>query len=158
MPVALFDYQGLQEEFKDVLQGRWVPQENLHLTLRFFGETYEKELLIETLSSLPLLAKTSELKGLSLLSGSNVLYARTQDDTLFSLNAQLRDALLLPCEEEFIPHVTLMRVKKVLNQTILEQRLRAYDTKVIGTLLPKIQLMQSLITPTGSQYTLLKEF
>ena len=61
-------------------------------------------------------------------------------------------------EEKFIPHVTLMRIKKVLNQDLFEEKVRSYETKTVGIIQDKIQLIQSVITPTGAEYTLLKEF
>lgn len=158
VPVTLFDYKDLQNDFENILKGRWVPEQNLHLTLQFFADRYEKDFLIELISSLDLQAKTSELKGLSLLTRSNILYAQTQNDTSSTLHAQIQEALMLPAEEKFIPHVTLMRIKKVFDQELFEERLRSYETKTVGIIQDKIQLIQSIITPTGAEYTLVKEF
>ena len=89
MPVTLFDYKYLQDGFENIIQGRWVPEQNLHLTLQFFADRYEKDFLIELISALDLQPKTSELKGLSLLTRSNILYAQTQNDTSSILHAHI---------------------------------------------------------------------
>lgn len=158
IPVTLFDYKNLQDGFENIVQGRWVPEQNLHLTLHFFADRYEKNFLIKFLSSLKLQLKSSELKSLSLLKHSKILYAQTDNSSIHILHTQIQKALMLPPEPEFIPHVTLMRIKRVLDPTLFEQKLKSYDTEIIGTVHPKIQLIQSILTPTGAEYTLIKEF
>ena len=158
MPVTLFDYPSLQNDFSEVIRGRWVIPQNLHLTLNFFGNTLEKEFLAKTLGTLELNAEASDLKGLSVLEHNKILYARTDNDSLFQLHTQVQEALMLPSEQEFIPHVTLMRIKKIHQNTLFEEKITAYNDKIIGTLHPRIQLIQSRITPTGAQYTVLHEF
>ena len=158
MPVTLFDYPRLQDDFSEIIRGRWVTPQNLHLTLNFFGNTFEKEFLAKTLGALKFKAEASDLKGLSVLEHNKILYARTDNHSIFQLHAQIQDALMLPSEQEFIPHVTLMRIKKIYQNALFEKKVTAYDDKIIGTLHPKIQLIQSRITPTGAQYTVLNEF
>lgn len=158
VPVTLFDYQGFQDDFNAIVQGRWVPQQNLHLTLKFFGDRYEKEYLTEIISALPLRLESSELKGLCVLPSSNILYAQTNNSTLSTLYAQLKEALMLYEEERFVPHVTLMRIKTVSDQIVFEKKLKSYEAKTIGVLQEKIQLIQSVLTPSGAEYTLIKEF
>ena len=158
IPVTILDYQRLQDDFEGIIQGKWTIPQNLHLTLNFFGNVFEKEFLIKTLSTLELKAEPSDLKGLSLLTHNKILYAQTHNDSLFTLHTQIREALMLPCEQKFIPHVTLMRIKKINHPTLFEQKLRTYDKKIIGKVHPRIQLIQSQITATGAQYTVLKEF
>jgi len=158
LPVILSDYKGIQNDFDDIVQGRWVPTQNLHLTLQFFGHTFEKEFLIERLSRLQLKADASELKGLQCFNDNKVLYAKTDNPSLQIVHRQVAEALDLPHDEAFIPHVTLMRIKKIHHEDLLHKRIHLYDQKVIGRLHPTLQLIQSLLTPEGAIYTLLKEF
>lgn len=65
---------------------------------------------------------------------------------------------MLPFEQEFIPHVTLMRIKKINHPTLFKEKITSYEEKTIGVLHPKIQLIKSRITSAGAEYTLLKEF
>ena len=158
IPVTMFDYTSLQNDFEGLIQGKWIIPENLHLTLNFFGDRFEEEFLTELLSTLELKIEPSTLEGLGLLEHNNILYAQTPNDSLSSLHDYIREALMLPLEQEFIPHVTLMRMKKVKHPTLFKQTLSSYEGKAIGVLHPKIQLIKSRITTTGAQYTLVKEF
>lgn len=157
-PVTLFDYEAIKDDFKDVVTGRWVPVENLHLTLYFFADRFDKEFLIEKLSALRLQSESFEIKGLEFF-GENkeILSAQIQSSTLQALHTQIQEALQLPVEE-FIPHITLMRIKKVPHKDLLETRVHLYDDNTIGILQSNLQLIQSHLTPQGARYTLLKEF
>ena len=156
-PVTLLDYKGIQNDFDHIIQGRWVPTQNLHLTLQFFGPTFEKEFLIDRLSKLHLRAEISEIKGLECFKDNQILYAKTLNPSLNILHAQVEEALDLP-HQEFIPHISLMRIKKIHHEDLLHKRIHLYDQKVIGTLHPTIQLIESKLTPEGAIYTLIKEF
>jgi len=158
MPVTLFDYENLQYDFEGIIKGKWVIPQNLHLTLNFFGNAFEEAFLKQVLSTLELKADSCVLKGLGVLQHNQILYAQTYNDALLALHTQIREALTLPSEQEFIPHITLMRIKKINHPTLLKQKMRTYDDKIIGTVHPKIQLIQSHITSKGAQYTVLKEF
>ena len=158
MPVTLFDYKTIQEDFKEILHGRWVRSQNLHLTLKFFGDTYDKEFLIQRLSSLNLQAEASELKSLALLNENKILYAQTQNPSLQRIHAQIQKAFILPDEQAFIPHITLMRIKKIPDKIVLDEKIKKYEDKPIGKLHPKIELIQSVLTPQGAKYTTLKVF
>jgi 2'-5' RNA ligase len=157
-PVTLFDYQSIQNDFKDVVTGRWVPMQNLHLTLQFFGDKFEKQFILDKLYTLQIKTISSDLIGLSLLNDNTILYAKTQDSSIQKLHKELEKTFDLSCTQEFIPHITLMRIKKINHLELLEKRLRLYDDKVIGILQSKIQLIQSHLTPQGAKYTLLEEF
>ncbi len=158
LPVTLFDYTNLQNDFEGIIQGRWVPQQNLHLTLKFFGNSFEEEFLIEKLSALDLQAETSELKGLELLNNNKILYAKTQNPSLQRLYAEIQESFALPSQQEFTPHITLMRIKKIQDKPLLERRLQEYQEKSLGRLYPNIQLIQSRLSDKAAKYECVKEF
>lgn len=158
MPVTLFDYEALQSDFEDLIEGRWIPPQNLHLTLQFFAGMFEKEFLIEELSKLDLQAQSSELTGLGLLKNNKILYAGTENPSLTSLNEKIQNAFGLYDKHPFIPHITLMRIKKIHHYTLLEQKINAYEQKPLGRLHTEISLMQSLQTPEGVRYSCIKKF
>ncbi len=157
-PVTLFDYEALQHDFENIIIGRWVPLQNLHLTLQFFADKYEQEELIATLSGLELKAEASEIKGLDCFEHNQILYAKTDNSLVKTLHEQIIKLFDLPQKQEFIPHITLMRIKRVPHKELLEKRLRLYDDKPIGILQPSIQLIHSELTPKGAKYTVIKEF
>lgn len=158
MPVTLFDYERLKSDFEYSIHGRWIAQPNLHLTLQFFGQKYDKEFLLKTLSSLHLHVQESELKGLGLLKKNRILYAKTQNASLTPLYEKVQKAFGLSDEQAFIPHVTLMRIKKVPHDELLQKRLLQYEEKVLGKVHGEILLMQSHQKPEGVRYSVLKRF
>jgi len=158
LSVTLFDYQNLQDDFEHIIQGKWIPVQNLHLTLKFFAGQFEKEFLIERLSELNLQVEPSCLKGLELFEDGLVLYAKTQNPSILALHREVEKALMLSSAQEFTPHVTLMRIKKIHHRTLFEKRLRLYNEKLLGKVEPKIELIQSTLTPEGAKYTSIKVF
>jgi 2'-5' RNA ligase len=158
MPVTLFDYEGLRSDFEHTVHGRWIPQPNLHLTLQFFGQSYEKEFLLTTLCALHLHAQDSELKGLALLKKNRILYAKTQNASLTWLYEKVQNAFGLCDAREFTPHVTLMRITKIPYDELLQKRLLQYKEKVIGKVHGEILLMQSHLDPEGVRYSVVKRF
>lgn len=158
MPVTLYDYAGLRGDFEHLLEGRWMPEQNLHLTLQFFGRAYEKEFLLGMLSQLQLQVEGSELKGLDLLKNRTILYAKTLNPSLSRVSETLQKAFCLYDVREFTPHVTLLRIKKVCHHELLNKRLMSYEEKSIGKLHGAIALMQSHTAPEGTRYSLIKQF
>lgn len=56
--------------------------------------------------------------------------------------------------EFFLPHVTLMRVKTVVDKRALEA---AFETlAVAGSLLPRMELVRGLLSCEGAEHTVLK--
>jgi 2'-5' RNA ligase len=158
MPVTLYDYAGLRSNFEHLLEGRWMPEQNLHLTLQFFGRAYEKEFLLSVLSQLQLQAEGSHLKGLDLLKNRTILYAKTLNPSLAHVSKILQNAFGLYDAREFTPHVTLLRIKKVCDHELLNKKLIAYEEKSIGKLHGEIALMHSRTGPEGTCYSLIKQF
>jgi len=51
-PVILDDYASIQEEFKDIIEGKWVEEENLHLTWVFLGDLKDEKPIINKLQKI----------------------------------------------------------------------------------------------------------
>jgi len=157
LPVTLYDYEELQNDFNELMTGRWVPSQNLHLTLQFFGDRFKKDFLIQELSRLHLQTKSSEIRGLELFHHKKILYAKTDNPSLKTLYQTLQESFPTPVQEEFIPHITLMRIKKIQDQALLEQKIKMYDEKTVGILHPKIQLIQSYLGSGAAKYECIQE-
>lgn len=155
--VRLLDYESLKEDFSQTVQGAWLPYEKLHLTLAFFGNMYEKESLIETFSTLKFHIQASQIKGLSLFSHKKILYAKSENDSIVSLHKEIQEAFCLK-NDEFIPHITLMRIKKIKSLSLFEKKLQLYNEKIIGNIQPNIELIQSTLTSKGSVYKCLSKY
>ena len=58
----------------------------------------------------------------------------------------------------FGPHVTLMRVKTVVEKDAFYEQLDAYKNRKIGSLGSSLELIQSELHPDGARYSLIKRF
>ena len=127
--IRLFVGIGLPEDIRAQLSGlcggvpgaRWVPPENLHLTLRFIGEVNEgmAEDIHHTLQGIRTRRFDISIAGVGHFETGNevrVLWARVEKNPeLSALQARIESALvrmrLEPEERRFTPHITLARLK-----------------------------------------------
>jgi len=161
-----FNYEGLKL--------KWVEEENLHLTLRFFGniseslveKIYEKckevckeiepfELTLGLVSYFPLKG-TPRVIWIGIDSASNNLLKL---DNL--LKKTLKPLKLKEEREEFHPHVTLLRVKEKTDPVILKkffEELKRASEKLKGRsfFVREIIIFKSDLFPSGPKYTPLK--
>uniref|UniRef100_A0A7V6CE34 RNA 2',3'-cyclic phosphodiesterase n=1 Tax=Thermodesulfobacterium geofontis TaxID=1295609 RepID=A0A7V6CE34_9BACT len=161
-----FNYEGLKL--------KWVEEENLHLTLRFFGniseslveKIYEKckevckeiepfELTLGLVSYFPLKG-TPRVIWIGIDSASNNLLKL---DNL--LKKTLKPLKLKEEREEFHPHVTLLRVKEKTDPVALKkffEELKRASEKLKGRsfFVREIIIFKSDLFPSGPKYTPLK--
>ncbi len=156
LPATIDEYQTIQDDFSGVIMGRWTPPENLHLTLSFYGNKFTRDELLEKLASVKLTITPSVLRGMGYFKRRHILYANVDNPALASLYKTLNALFELPVRHDFVAHVTLMRVKEVLDAEGFERCLEGYKEKPIGTLGNTPELMQSELYSEGARYSLLK--
>ncbi len=147
---------------------RWIPPENLHLTLRFLGEIDrgEAEDLDAALSTIHAPAFTLAFDGLGTFGNDRAQRAlwmgAAANSMLDHLHGKVESATVrsgLPSERrKFKPHVTLARLK---NTPI--ERLREYLTLHGGIATPSFEvqaftLFQSHLGEEGARYEALAEY
>lgn len=157
VPVRLNDFEKIRHDFSPLLEGRWRDEEHLHVTVAFLGERFNADELIEKLSPFQFTFAVSELTRFEYFANSRVFVATTHNPALQHLYEQLETLLGL---EHIVlhPHVTLMRVKNIVDPSAFFNRLEGLSEKAIGILEPKIALYQSRLYPTGARYEILKEW
>lgn len=158
VPAKLTDFETLQKDFSDTLEGKWTKPENLHATLYFFGNMYQPDELIEKLSSIPMRVEPSPLVGAELFSHNRILSSPSVNPSLDALFATLTKTLDLPVKRAFVPHITLMRIKKILDYQALDRCIDTYRDRVVGTLSGPVELFESHTYPEGAEYELLQTF
>lgn len=157
VPVRLYDYEKIRSYFSPLLEGRWRDEKHLHITIAFLGERFNADELIEKLSHFQFTFTVSELTRFDYFANSRVFVTTTYNPTLQHLYDQL--ASLLGLEHVVLnPHVTLMRVKNIVEPSAFFNRLEGSSQTPIGILEPKIALYQSHLYPTGAQYEILKKW
>lgn len=158
LPAIIDDYETIQKEFSGVISGRWTPPENLHLTLSFYGSQFDQDELVQNLSALKLDVTPSIISGLGYFKRNKILYANVENPALASLHKTLNTFFDLPVTREFVPHMTLMRIKKIVDVDTFYDQLEIYKERKIGSLGSSLELMQSELHSDGAKYTLVKRF
>lgn len=149
----------------------WVAPENLHVTLKFFGET--KESTIPEIGHI-LSAAVSEVCPFSVqLSGLGVFGSRYDprviwvgmhgDEPLSLLAKKITEGLktigMEPDRQNFVPHLTLGRVKKVTDLKLFQKTMEKYrEVKLCQCTLDKLILFESKLHKDGPEYFVTEEY
>ena len=156
---ATIDYYGLLKERFSFLQGKWVERHNIHLTYLFLGEHPTPYPIIEKLEGIRYEKKEIPLAGLGFFGHPpKVLYAKAEDEALDALHHQIITRLGTTPDKPFVPHVTLCRIKKVLNFSRFIDTVRKYQHHHLGKLQGELTLIESVLTPKGPKYRVIRTF
>ncbi|PMP67378.1 MAG: RNA 2',3'-cyclic phosphodiesterase [Thermodesulfobacterium geofontis] len=156
------------------LKLKWVEEENLHLTIRFFGNISEN--LVEKIyKKCKEVCKEIDPFELRLSSAGYFPFKGTPrviwigiealSNNLFKLNDLLKKALkplkLKENGEKFHPHITLLRVKEKTDPSALKsffEELKKEAEKLEGKsfFVREIIIFKSELSPAGPKYTPLK--
>jgi 2'-5' RNA ligase len=166
----------LQRELKATeADVKWVPPGNMHLTLKFLGETEDKLLpeitdLLREISrtNKSFLLRLSHLGAYPKISAARIIWMGIEEGKNESRNiaqalGQHLLALGFPQEErDFSAHITLGRVKSGFNRDKLTKQLTAMQTtpgnSSLEFLATTLTLYKSTLTPKGPTYeTLIEE-
>ncbi|RMD85840.1 MAG: RNA 2',3'-cyclic phosphodiesterase [Candidatus Dadabacteria bacterium] len=146
---------------------RWIPQENLHITLKFIGEIQDKKLPLVAdigkevaLSCSTLTVRSSNVIPLPSPQKIRLLALAFQripslDSLVKTLNASLQKMGIPSEKRDFLPHATLARVKrgKTLPNIDLSR-----DIPPITFEASEIILFKSDLSPDGARYSPLYTF
>jgi len=151
---------------------RWVDAGNLHVTVRFLGETEEAKLpklrlLIDSIAAKFPSADTTidRLGGFPNLSRPRVIWAGlAETESVVSIVRMARQVELAvrqlrfePDSKGFKPHLTLGRVKDPRDLGGLPEYLKTYRFETLPARLDRLVLFQSTLTPHGPIYDRLHE-
>jgi 2'-5' RNA ligase len=142
---------------------RWLPPEQLHLTMSFIGEVdaEHEERLRETLAAVRVSSFFLPIAGVGAFGGErpSVVWAGVGKGHphLFALHQHIQDAVLHaglePDLKPFHPHITLGRARSV-SRAMLKPFLRRYaDTEFDQWKVTTFTLFSSRLAPEGSIYT-----
>ena len=165
----------IQSRFKSLgLHASWVKPGNIHLTLKFLGETDPDRIpgiqnkLTEALAPfVPFRLSSSSVGVFPDTKSPRVLWVGLKDEknALNTLQAAIEKALEtvgFPREQRsFSPHLTLARMKSPFGGKELKNELDAVNQEGIDSHpfdVGAIYLYESQLTPKGSIYTVLANF
>lgn len=150
----------LEEEYSDF---NWVPQENFHITLHFFGEKKRSDVIkkkieeaIFEISSFKLYSLGADL----FLNNKIVLYIYfRREKKLEELASNIYKVFLLEEKKKFIPHLTFGRSRVLSKQQYINLKKKLHRIPIeIDFSVNKIYLFQSIITQGKPIYKKIASF
>ena len=151
-PVILDDYTSIKEDFKDIIEGKWVEEENLHLTWVFLGDVKEIKPVIDKLKEISPLESQIGIEELGYFGRPpKVFFAKSEEKDLYEKAREFRNAGF--DLYRFKPHITLCRIKAIHDYKAYKEKLKTYREKTLGVILSEINLYESILTSKGAEYT-----
>jgi len=154
--------ENLKRNFK--IDGiKLVERENLHITVKFLGEIEEKT--VEDIKGMDLSLEPveSRIRGLGVFPNENYIRviwvgASNLVPLFEEVDKRLQD-LNFKREREYVPHITIGRVKFLKDRKLLKERIEKYRDIDLGTLyVDSIVLMKSTLTRSGPIYEVLERW
>jgi len=143
-PVNFPLYQAIKNDFKDIIDGKWVEGWNLHLTHKFIGEDepekYKDELKIEN--------GEWRVNGIGMF-GDKVLYLKVDGNDF--INRQINEKFNLKNDKPFVPHITLCRIKSIKDKEKLKEKLSKWQNVNFNFPI-EVYLYKSTLTKKGPIY------
>jgi 2'-5' RNA ligase len=150
---------------------KWVEPHNIHITLKFFGETEENE-IPAIKSALQLAASQSKVFTMKIsrtgIFGSRydpkVIWFGIERDSSLDLLArntleELKKAGWEPDRQNFVPHLTVGRIRELRDKEFFQQVIDQYrDAKIQEQLVKEVILYESILKPQGPTYISLAKF
>lgn len=150
---------------------KWVETENLHLTLRFFGETPEDRIpkIIKAVNSALKNQKQFSIESNQLgIFGSNynpkvIWLGFKKEELIIKIQKQivneLKSANYYPDRRNFVPHLTLARIKRLSDKKYFQNIINRYRYwEDFRFKIDNIQLLESKLHKSGPEYLVVEEF
>ena len=148
----------VQEDLKALgLEGRYVPEENLHLTLAFIGEYDDPDKVLEVMRQVPMSPIRIRMSRIGCF-GDLWWIGIDDNPALYSYVRRLRNSLSgngIPFDaKKFKPHITLVRkgFSDIEKNKILSFMSKSF---IIGTTVRQAALVKSEFGENGMKYTVL---
>jgi len=150
---------------------KWVEEENLHLTLKFFGKIYDEKIdpICELIGNSVIDCDSFELQLENVgIFGSSynpkvIWYGIKQSSELKLLHQTITENLktigYYPDRQNFVPHLTVARIRKLNDKKIFQ---RIIDKQKNGFIqkaeVKKLYLFESILQRKEPIYNVIKEF
>lgn len=159
---------GIQEELSNFFEGKSVESENLHLTLKFFGEIDEKDIvdIRKNLKELKFNQFSANLGKIGFFPNENairVVWVSLEPlEQLRQLNVEVNSSLeglgLRKDDFDFQSHVTLARIKNVKDKAEFLKKVQGIKIKPVSFEVKEFVLKKSMLTEKGQIYEDVEKF
>jgi len=159
VPKEVCDYLvSLQGLFPDV--AGFVFPKSFHLTLKFLGDvSFERlEAIKKKLAGVEFQSFSLSLSKLGVFSSFNhvnvVWVGVVPEEPVIGLQKKISLALkdFVPVDDDFVPHLTLARVKFVKDKASLVSFIKSLHVKQLSFVVSGFRLYSSVLTPEGPVY------
>jgi len=161
----------LEEEAKDIIKGKWVDPQNMHVTLQFIGYIDESKAVdiirnIQTITEIykPFSVKYKSLGAFPSPDKPRILWIGVGEGStkLKTIAKEIqkinRKSGINPDSKPFHPHVTICRIKEADGKKVAKF-IKKYRNFSFGEdTVEKIALIKSTLTPVNPIYTVIEEF
>lgn len=149
---------------KNFFYGKFTEPENLHLTLKFLGEISEQEIgeVKKRLQKINLKEFEASLGELGVFSKEfiRIIWVKLQGEGLWKLQEEIDNILggLFVSEKRFMGHITLARVKKIINKQELIDYLKNIKIKNLRFKVDRFFLKKSELFSEGPVYNDIEKY
>ena len=164
----------LVDLLRDELAGeqiKWVDEEQLHITLRFFGDSSEDQVKVISAAVKSCCRQHRDFSFDLCNPGyfhkrqqPTVVFLRLEKaDALMALQKDLEDQMehqgISREERKFKPHLTLGRIKSIRDSEAFDGLLKQFPQKCIQQIpVTEVILYESILKPSGPEYHMLERF
>jgi len=149
----------------------WVEPHNMHLTIKFFGETHEHQIMTITNAVSAALTITVpfkiSMKNCGVFGSSYhpkvIWFGFENTEPLVKIYSLIKQELLRAGFEydrqNFVPHLTIARIKNLEQKAALKSMVTGFSGKDIQDVnVDKLLLFESILHPKGPEYIPVWEF
>jgi len=148
---------------------KWVEIHNLHLTIKFFGETNDEKVIeieeaLKNIQAAPFDFEIGNLKIFGSRYDPRVIFLEALHAEPFLalsslVNEQISPLGYEPDRQNFIPHLTLGRVKKIADKKYFQKIISDFSGKIIQSQhVGEFHLIESILRNTGPEYKILQSY
>jgi 2'-5' RNA ligase len=149
---------------------KWVPEENLHLTLRFLGETNENKIdrITKAITEASIKRQFEfSVKDTGIFGSSYrpkvIWFGITPKEDLQKLAGLINQSLsrigYTNDRQNFVPHLTAGRIKELSDKTLFQNIISKYKTQFLQKVnVNEIILFESVLLKQGATYRTLETF
>ena len=163
-------YYGLKTNLKND-KIKWVDTKNIHITLKFFGET-EEERIPEITDRLNEIAQNNssfvlDIRNTGIFGSSYkprvIWFGIEKNEQLTVLASEVLNAMdeigFKRDRQNFVPHLTVGRIKYIDLKTRFQQTIDKYkSTEIQKQKVTGFNLYESILRPQGPEYRVIERF
>lgn len=168
---AFFDVLGQLQRALAKERIKWVDPKQVHITLKFFGPTHIDRIpdICKVLRDAALNTGTVNLDIERIgIFGSRyeprvIWFGIHYGENLMGLYERIRNGLIplgyQPDRQNFVPHLTMARIRDIQNGKLFQETLAAYKDRFIqSAAVNGYHLYESRLSSYGAEYTILETF